>query len=207
MVNFGVEFVKEFATFLHEKGAIKFGDFTLTSGKKSSYYVDLRIVPSFPHQFRKMVKRLQSNISEKIGLENFDYLVSVPTSGLVIASALAIETVKPLIYVRNKPKDYGTSKSIEGSFEQGKKALMIDDVATTGGSVVNAIKLLKEAGIVISDAFVIINRMECASEALEAEGVKIHNLTDVLEITNSLYDQNLISNDVLENVKNQISKV
>jgi len=202
-----MEFVKEFATFLHEKGAIKFGDFTLTSGKKSSYYVDLRIVPSFPHQFRKMVKRLQSNISEKIGLENFDCLVSVPTSGLVIASALAIETVKPLIYVRNKPKDYGTSKSIEGSFEQGKKALMIDDVATTGGSVVNAIKLLKEAGIVISDAFVIINRMECASEALEAEGVKMHNLTDILEITNSLYDQNLISNDVLENVKNQISKV
>ena len=200
-----MEFVKEFATFLHEKGAIKFGDFTLTSGKKSSYYVDLRIVPSFPHQFRKMVKRLQSNISEKIGLENFDYLVSVPTSGLVIASALSIETVKPLIYVRNKPKDYGTSKSIEGSFEQGKKALMIDDVATTGGSVVNAIKLLKEAGIVISDAFVIINRMEGASEALEAEGVKIHNLTDILEITNSLYDQNLISNDVLENVKNQIS--
>ncbi len=207
MVNFGVEFVKEFATFLHEKGAIKFGDFTLTSGKKSSYYVDLRIVPSFPHQFRKMVKRLQSNISEKIGLENFDYLVSVPTSGLVIASALATETVKPLIYVRNKPKDYGTSKSIEGSFEQGKKALMIDDVATTGGSVVNAIKSLKEAGIVISDAFVIINRMEGASEALEAEGVKIYNLTDILEITNSLYDQNLISNDVLENVKNQISKV
>ncbi len=207
MVNFGVEFVKEFATFLHEKGAIKFGDFTLTSGKKSSYYIDLRIVPSFPHQFRKMVKRLQSNISEKIGLENFDYLVSVPTSGLVIASALAIETVKPLIYVRNKPKDYGTSKSIEGSFEQGKKALMIDDVATTGGSVVNAIKSLKEAGIVISDAFIIINRMEGASEALEAEGVKIHNLTDILEITNSLYDQNLISNDVLENVKNQISKV
>ncbi len=202
-----MEFVKEFATFLHEKGAIKFGDFTLTSGKKSSYYVDLRIVPSFPHQFRKMVKRLQSNISEKIGLENFDYLVSVPTSGLVIASALATETVKPLIYVRNKPKDYGTSKSIEGSFEQGKKALMIDDVATTGGSVVNAIKSLKKAGIVISDAFVIINRMEGASEALEAEGVKIYNLTDILEITNSLYDQNLISNDVLENVKNQISKV
>ena len=207
MVNFGVEFVKEFATFLHEKGAIKFGDFTLTSGKKSSYYIDLRIVPSFPHQFRKMIKRLQNNISEKIGLDNFDCLVSVPTSGLVIASALAIETVKPLIYVRNKPKDYGTSKSIEGSFEQGKKALMIDDVATTGGSVVNAIKSLKEAGIVISDAFIIINRMEGASEALEAEGVKIYNLTDILEITNLLYDQNLISNDVLENVKNQISKV
>ena len=202
-----MEFVKEFATFLHEKGALKFGDFTLTSGNKSSYYVDLRIVPSFPHQFRKMIKQLQSNISANIGLENFDYLVSVPTSGLVIASALAIETVKPIIYVRNKPKDHGTSKIIEGSFEQGKKALMIDDVATTGGSVINAIKSLKESGLVISDTFVIINRMEGAAQALEAEGIKMHNLTDILEITKTLHDQNLISNSVLEQVKNQISQV
>ena len=200
-----MEFVKEFATFLHEKGALKFGDFTLTSGNKSSYYVDLRIVPSFPHQFRKMIKQLQSNISANIGLENFDYLVSVPTSGLVIASALAIETVKPIIYVRNKPKDHGTSKTIEGSFEQGKKALMIDDVATTGGSVINAIKSLKESGLVISDTFVIINRMEGASQALEAEGIKMHDLTDILEITKVLHDQNLISDSVLEQVKNQIS--
>ncbi|KAG2473313.1 MAG: Orotate phosphoribosyltransferase [Nitrosopumilales archaeon] len=200
-----MEFVKEFATFLHEKGALKFGDFTLTSGNKSSYYVDLRIVPSFPHQFRKMIKQLQSNISANIGLENFDYLVSVPTSGLVIASALAIETVKPIIYVRNKPKDHGTSKTIEGSFEQGKKALMIDDVATTGGSVINAIKSLKESGLVISDTFVIINRMEGASQALEAEGIKMHNLTDILEITKTLHDQNLISDSVLEKLKNQIS--
>jgi len=202
-----MEFVKEFATFLHEKGALKFGDFTLTSGNKSSYYVDLRIVPSFPHQFRKMIKQLQSNISANIGLENFDYLVSVPTSGLVIASALAIETVKPIIYVRNKPKDHGTSKTIEGSFEQGKKALMIDDVATTGGSVINAIKSLKESGLLISDTFVIINRMEGASQALEAEGVKMHNLTDILEITKTLHDQNLISDSVLEKLKNQISEV
>jgi orotate phosphoribosyltransferase len=202
-----MEFVKEFATFLHEKGALKFGDFTLTSGNKSSYYVDLRIVPSFPHQFRKMVKHLQSNISANIGLENFDYLVSVPTSGLVIASALAIETVKPIIYVRNKPKDHGTSKTVEGSFEQGKKALMIDDVATTGGSIINAIKSLKESGLVISDTFVIINRMEGASQALESEGIKMHDLTDILEITKTLHDQNLISDDILEKVKNQISQV
>ncbi len=105
-----MEFVKEFATFLFEKGAIKFGDFTLASGKKSSYYIDLRIVTSFPHQFRKMVKYLQNQISETIGLENFDSFVSVPTGGLIIASALAIETVKPLIYVRTKPKEYGTTK-------------------------------------------------------------------------------------------------
>ncbi|HSB50855.1 MAG TPA: orotate phosphoribosyltransferase [Nitrosopumilaceae archaeon] len=199
-----MEFVKEFSTFLHENGAIKFGDFTLSSGKKSSYYIDLRIVPSFPHQFRKMIKHLQNEISENIGLDNFDYLVSVPTSGLVIASALATETVKPLIYVRNKPKDYGTSKSIEGHFESGKKALMIDDVATTGGSVISALKSLKDAGIVITDAFVIVNRMEGADKALESEGVKMHDLANILEITNSLHEQNLISDAVLNSVKKQI---
>lgn len=199
-----MEFVKEFSTFLHENGAIKFGDFTLSSGKKSSYYIDLRIVPSFPHQFRKMIKHLQNEISENIGLDNFDYLVSVPTSGLVIASALATETVKPLIYVRNKPKGYGTSKSIEGHFESGKKALMIDDVATTGGSVISALKSLKDAGIVITDAFVIVNRMEGADKALESEGVKMHDLANILEITNSLHEQNLISDAVLNSVKKQI---
>ena len=198
-----MEFVKEFATFLHEKGAIKFGDFTLSSGKKSSYYVDLRMVASFPHQFRKMIKHLQNQIIEKVGLENFDYIVSIPTGGLVIASSLAFETVKPLIYVRNKPKEYGTSKSIEGFIEQGKKVLMIDDVATTGGSIINAIESLKEAGIILSDAFVIINRMEGAAESLEAKGVKMHQLTDIFEITKILHEQNLVSNDVLESVSKQ----
>ena len=198
-------FVKEFSTFLHEKGALKFGDFTLSSGNKSSYYIDLRIIPSFPHQFRKMIKHLQNEIIKNIHLDSFDYLVSIPTSGLVIASALAIETVKPLIYVRNKPKDYGTTKLIEGNFKTGKKALMIDDVATTGGSVINALKSLKDAEIVILDAYVIINRMEGTDKALENEGVKMHSLINILEITSSLHEQNLVSDDVLNKVKNQIS--
>ncbi len=113
-----MDFVKEFAIFLHEINAIKFGNFRLSSGKESAYYVDLRLVPSFPHQFRNMVKSLQNLISEKIGIDSFDYIASVPTSGLVIASALATETVKPLIYIRQKPKDYGTSNLIEGKYQR-----------------------------------------------------------------------------------------
>jgi len=151
-----MEFVKEFATFLHQNGIIKFGDFTLASGKKSSYYVDLRLVPSYPIEFRKMVKYLENEIGQDIGLDNFDSIVSVPTGGLVIASALAIETVKPLIYVRSKPKDYGTSKSVEGKIHDNMKVVMIDDVATTGGSVVNAVKSLKEVNISVKDAYVIV---------------------------------------------------
>jgi orotate phosphoribosyltransferase len=199
-----VDFVKEFSTFLHENKIIRFGDFTLASGKKSSYYVDLRLVPSYPHQFRKMVKYLQNEIIKDIGLDKFDSLVSVPTGGLVIASALAIEIVKPLIYVRSKPKGYGTSKSIEGKIQEGMKVVMIDDVATTGGSVVNGIKSLKEEKIKVEDAYVIVNRMEGADEALKDQGVTLHSITNVIQITKSLHEQNLVGDDILQKVQEQI---
>ncbi len=206
LVKFSMEFVKEFATFLHQNGALKFGDFTLSSGKNSSYYVDLRLVSSFPHPFRKMIKSLQDLISEEIGFDNFDCLASVPTGGLVIASALAMETVKPLIYVRTKPKEHGTSKSIEGKIENGMKVLMIDDVATTGGSMINSIKLLKEAGIVVTDAYVIMNRLEGADKILASEGVKMHQLTDIIEMTKSLQESNLIGKEVLEKIQKQVNQ-
>ena len=198
-----MEFVKEFATFLFEKKAIRFGDFTLASGKKSSYYIDLRLVASFPHQFRRLIKNMQGEIAENVGLESFDSLTSVPTGGLVIASALAIETVKPLIYVRTKAKDYGTTKMIEGHFKDGIKVLMIDDVATTGGSVINAIKLLKQKQIEITDAFVIVDRMEGASENLKAQGVKMHKITDIREIADNLYEAGLIPQDIIQKVRIQ----
>jgi len=199
-----VDFVKEFSIFLHKNKIIRFGDFTLASGKKSPYYVDLRLVPSYPHQFRKMVKYLQDEIIKDTGLDKFDSLVSVPTGGLVIASALAIEIVKPLIYVRSKPKDYGTSKSIEGKIWEGLKAVMIDDVATTGGSVVNGIKSLTEAKIKVEDAYVIVNRMEGAEEALKEQGVTLHSITNVMQITKSLHEQNLVGDNVLQKVQEQI---
>lgn len=199
-----MELVKEFAVFLHQNDAIKFGDFTLSSGKKSSYYVDLRVVPSFPHQFRKMIKGLQALISDQIGYDNFDCLASVPTGGLVIASALAIETVKPLVYVRSQPKEHGTSKSIEGKIKKDAKILMVDDVATTGTSVSNAITLLKDAGAKITDTYVVVDRMEGADKLLQSQGVKIHSLTNILEITEILHKEGLVSDQVLEKVKNQI---
>ena len=168
--------------------------------------IDLRLVPSYPNQFRKMVKNLQNLIIEKTGLDNFDSLVSVPTGGLVVASALAIEVVKPLIYVRNKPKEHGTTKSIEGKTSTGMKVVMVDDVATTGTSVLNGIKQLKESGLLISDVYVIINRLEGADKALDDMGVQIHQLTDILEITNVLFQEKLVSKEIFDKIKNQVNQ-
>lgn len=200
-----MEFVKEFATFLHEKGIIRFGDFTLASGKKSSYYVDLRIVPSFPHQFRHMIKHLQNTISDEVGLDNFDAIASVPTGGLVIASALALETVKPLVYVRSQAKSYGTGKLVEGIVSKGMKILVVDDVATTGGSVINGIRELKKEGAIITDAYVIVNRLEGAQESLKQENVKMHHMLDVLSIAKTLADAKLIDESILDRVQKQVS--
>ena len=198
-----MEFVKEFATFLYQNDAIKFGNFKLSSGKDSPYYIDLRIVPSFPHQFRKMVKTLQSLISEKIGLDNFDSIASVPTSGLVIASALAIETVKPLIYIRQKPKDYGTENVIEGKIADGSRVLLVDDVGTTGLSLLNAVKALRASKIVVTDAFIIINRFEGARELLASENVRLYEITDIIALSSILHKENLLNDEIFEQIKNK----
>jgi len=201
-----MEFVKEFAIFLYKNNIIRFGNFTLASGKNSSYYVDLRLIPSYPHQFRKMIKNLQNLIIEKTGLDDFDCLASVPTGGLVVTSALAIEIVKPLIYVRSKPKEHGTTKSIEGKISAGMKVIMVDDVVTTGTSVLNGINQLKEAGLLVSDLYVIINRLEGGDKALSDIGVQTHQLTDILEITDILFQEKLIDKEIFEKIKNQVNR-
>ena len=199
-----MEFVKEFATFLYEEKIIRFGDFTLASGKKSPYYIDLRLVPSYPIQYRKMIKGLQNLITEDVGLENFHSLVSVPTGGLVVVASLAIEIVKPIIYVRKEAKEHGTAKAIEGVTCQDMKLLMIEDVVTSGGSVIKAIKSIKEEKMTVTDAYAIVDRMEGATEVLQAEGVKLHSLLTIKQIAESLFEQKLITEDILNQVKERI---
>ena len=200
-----MELVKEFATFLFEKKIIRFGDFTLASGNKSPYYIDLRLVPSYPHEYRKMIKGLQNLIAEDIGFENFHSLVSVPTGGLMVAASLATEIVKPLIYVRKQAKEHGTGKAVEGVTCQDMKLLMIEDVVTSGGSVINAIKSIKEEKMQVTDAYAIVDRMEGATEALQAEGVKLHSLLTVKEIAENLFEQKLITEDLLKQVQDRIN--
>ena len=199
-----MEFAKEFSAFLYEKKIIRFGDFTLASGKKSPYYIDLRLVPSFPIEYRKMIKGLQNIIAEDVGLEDFHSLVSVPTGGLVVAASLAIEIVKPIIYVRKEAKEHGTGKAVEGVTCQDMKLLMIEDVVTSGGSVINAIKSIKEEKMTVTDAYAVVDRMEGATEALQVEGVKLHSLLTIKQIAESLFEQKLITEDVLNQVKERI---
>jgi orotate phosphoribosyltransferase len=152
-----------------------------------------------------MIKYLQNLISEQIGFDNFDAVASVPTGGLVIASSLSYEILKPLVYVRSQAKEYGTGRLIEGMVNPGMRILVVDDVATTGGSVVNGIKELKKAGAGVSDVYVIVNRLEGAKESLQKEGVMLHHLLDIFEIAKILHQEKLIDDSIFEKVKKQTS--
>ena len=195
-------FVSEMALFLLKSNSLKFGLFTLASGKQSPYYIDLRILQSFPNYFRLAILALRDVINKEIG-SDFDCLGSVPTSGLVFASALCYEMLKPLIYVRKDSKPYGRCKIVEGYLKPGGKVLLIDDVATTGTSLSNAIKVIRENGAIVKDAVAIISRLEGAEEKLEDIDVRLISIATINDMVNVLHDKGLLDENTLEEIMKQ----
>ncbi len=195
-------FVLEMALFLLKSDSLKFGLYTLASGKQSPYYIDLRILQSFPRYFRLTIIALRDLISREIG-SDFDSLGSIPTSGLIFASALGYEMLKPLIYVRKESKMYGRRKMVEGYLRPGEKVLLVDDVATTGTSLSNTIKVIRENGAIVKDAVAIISRLEGAEEKLQKMGVRLIAIATINDLINALHDKGLLDRNSLEEIIKQ----
>jgi orotate phosphoribosyltransferase len=195
-------FVLEMALFLLKSDSLKFGLYTLASGKQSPYYIDLRILQSFPRYFRLTIIALRDLISREIG-SDFDSLGSIPTSGLIFASALGYEMLKPLIYVRKESKIYGRRKMVEGYLRPGDKVLLVDDVATTGTSLSNTIKVIRENGAIVKDAVAIISRLEGAEEKLQKMGVRLIAIATINDLINALHDKGLLDRNSLEEIIKQ----
>jgi orotate phosphoribosyltransferase len=187
-----VSILNDLILFLFDKDAIKIGDFTLSSGKKSKFYLDLRILQSYPMYFRKSIFLLKKYAMQYIGLDNFDYVCSIPTSGTVFGSSLAYEIFKPHIYVRKSIKQYGTQKTYEGNLISNSKVLFVDDVMTTGNSLISSVELLKDKSVV-EDALVFVDRGQGAGFNMENHGIKMHKIISMDEIFNILIQNNRIN--------------
>ena len=181
-----------------EAGMVKFGEFTLTSGKKSPYYVDLRPLPSYVRLFDMAVEDLAELIT---GKEPKDAGVSaVELAGIPLGAALAIRMSKPFVYVRKEAKAHGTEELVEGNVRSSGRFFVVDDVLTTGGSILHAARALREKGSEVTSSYVLFDRLQGGSTKLKREGVSVHSSTDILSAVGQLTDEGLMARKQREEV-------
>ncbi len=179
--------LEDLALTLFDVGAVQLGKFKLHSGRTSRIYLDLRVLVSYPHALRKataVYRRVLEDLT-------FDLLAAPPLAGLPFGTALCLDMDIPLIYPRKISKSYGTGKEIEGVWEVGQTAVVIDDVITSGDSILQAIVALKAAGLQVSAAVVLIDREQNGVETMRDHGYHVYSamaVTHLLAILES-YDR------------------
>ena len=163
---------------LLEAGCIKFGEFTLKSGLKSPIYIDLRYIISFP----KLLEQIGAAYLPLLSTLHFSRIAGLPYAAIPIATAISLAGKYPMIYPRKEVKTYGTKAEIEGEYHAGETVLVIDDLATTGGSKFEAIEKLTGVGLVVKDVVVLVDRQSGAKESLEQAGYNLHAVLTITQL-------------------------
>lgn len=167
----------ELVEMLKKTGAVKFGDFTLSSGRKSSYYVDKYIFETNPSCLSVIGGRIAKMIPSDAQL-----LAGIEIGSIPLAAVASVNSGMPFVVVRKATKGYGTNKLIEGVWQKGQKVFVVEDVVTTAKGALGAIHTLREAGLIVDEIVCVVDREEGGRENLEKEGVKVRSLVKSSEL-------------------------
>ena len=194
----------EICKVLDRIGAFKFGAFRLTSGKMSPYYIDLRIVPSFPDAFREVCSVNADFVKNMVGTKNFERVAGIPVAGIPFATMIAYLLRKPFLYIRKGVRRHGRERRIEGVIAPGDRVLLVDDLVTTGLSLQNAAKTIVAEGGLVTDSAVLLDRQEGGKERLAKAGIRVHALLDIAEIASTLRELGTIDEEQLRTILRQV---
>jgi orotate phosphoribosyltransferase len=186
--------------------ALKFGVFKLSSGKPSPYYIDLRVIPSFPDAYREICDFYVDSISNQIGIKNFDRVAGVPLAGMPFASQIAYTLKKPFLYVPKGIKLHGRERRVEGVLFSGDKVLLIDDLVTTGLTLTKAAEAIRAEGGIVTQAVAFMDREEGGRERLKEAGIDLFALMKIDEVANMLYETGAIDKESLKTILKQVKK-
>ena len=170
-------------------GALQFGTFTLPDGSDSSYYINLRGLPSYPGVYRLVIDAMSSLTTSKARKANA--LCGIPMTGFAIALPVAIALGKPLAYPRVVRQ--GGERVIEGELRPGWDVVVLDDLATSGETILSTAKAVEQEGAEVSHAVVLIDRLEGAQEKLRKKEIALHAVTDIVELAETLRSMELIT--------------
>ena len=187
---------------LLEAGCIKFGEFTLKSGLTSPIYIDLRRIITYP----KLLEQIAAAYLPILRHLSFVRLAGLPYAAIPIATAISLAGNYPMIYPRKEVKTYGTKAEIEGEYHAGETVVVIDDLATTGGSKFEAIEKLTGAGLVVKDVVVLVDRQSGAKESLAQAGYSMHAVLTINEMLDYWEANGKVEKDKIEATRKFLSQ-
>ncbi|KAH8295416.1 hypothetical protein KR018_010950 [Drosophila ironensis] len=205
MVAQSADKLRALALKLFEINAFKFGDFKMKVGINSPVYFDLRVIVSYPDVMQTVSDLLVDYIKEKE--LNARHVCGVPYTALPLATIVSVQQATPMLVRRKEAKAYGTKKLIEGIFNAGDTCLIVEDVVTSGSSILDTVRDLQSEGIVVTDAVVVVNREQGGVANIAKHGVRMHSLFTLSFLLNTLHEAGRIEKSTVEAVAKYIAAV